>query len=211
MAKRRAKPLVFEYEKAAVTFDMIKVDRSKLYGFKETEVSDDQGQPCELATLAEDGKTIIGKGGTGIGYLSADGLWSDKSNLIPVDLEGTKIEPVKSSFGTPIPLTETVTNEDFLNHNIRLCYIMEPEELCEPLMAKLKENTIFKFPYSYRGGLEADAGFLLMNNEGDIFFLVGDPTVVEFIGLQQAAPVAAEDADVDPDAAEKGLMDFGMI
>ena len=211
MAKRRAKPLVFEYEKTTVTFDMVKVDRSKLYGFKELEVNDDQGRPCDLATLAEDGKTIIGKGGTGIGYLSAAGLWADKSNLTPVDLEGNKIEPVKSSFGTAIPLTETATIEEFLNHNIRLCYLMDSEELCEPLMDKLRANTIFKFPYSYRGGLESDAGFLLMNHEGIVFFLVGDPTVVEFVGLQQAAPVATEDSDAETDSAEDGLMDFGMI
>ena len=210
MAKRRSKPLVFEFEKTTVTFDMIKVDRSKLYGFKELEVTDDKGQPCELATLAEDGKTVIGKGGTGLGYLSADGLWCDKSNLLPVDIEGNKIEPVKSSFGTPIPLIETVTTDEFLNHNIRLCYLMNPEELCDPLMAKLKENAIFHFPYSYRGGLEADAGFLLMNGEEQVFFLVGDPTAAEFIGLQQSAPVATDDEESDSDD-EGGLMDFGMI
>jgi len=189
---------------------MHKVDRSKLYGFKELEVNDGEGDPCELATLADDGKTVIGKGGTGIGYLTADGLWCDKSNLTPVDIEGEKIEPVKSSFGTAIPLTETVTTEEFLNHNIRLCYIMKSEELCEPLMAKLKDNQIFKFPYSYRGGLEADAGFLLMNMEQEVFFLVGDPTVVEFVGLQQAAPVAAEEETTE-DKSDDGLMDFGMI
>ncbi len=54
---------------------------------------DEHGDKCEMATLAEDGHTIIGRGGTGIGYLSADGLWCDKSELQPVDLSGVPIQP----------------------------------------------------------------------------------------------------------------------
>lgn len=210
MAKRRAKPLVFEFEGTQAVFDMIKVDRSKLYGFKETEVLDDHGAACELATLAEDGRTVIGKGGTGIGYLSADGCWADKSELKPVDIEGEEILPVSSSFGTSIELTERVTLDQFLNHNIRLCYLMQAEAVHDSLMKALTEGAIYSFPYSYRGGLEADAGFLLMNAENQVFFLVGDATVVEMVGLQQSASVTPDD-ETDSDESEGGLMDFGMI
>ena len=58
---------------------MTKVDRAKLYGYKELLVLDENGETCEMATLAEDGHTVVGKGGTGMGYLSADGQWCDKS------------------------------------------------------------------------------------------------------------------------------------
>lgn len=209
MAKRRAKPLVFEFEGEEITFDMVKVDRSRLYGFKELEVIDDVGHVCELATLAEDGRTVIGKGGTGIGYLSADGRWADKSALRPVDIEGEEIVPVTSSFGTPIPLSHTVTVDEFLNHNIRLCYIMQSESLHASLISSLARGTIYSFPYSYRGGLVADSGFLLMNAEDQVFFLVGDATAVEMVGLQQAASVVPEDDEAGEDADD--LMDFGMI
>ena len=204
-----AKKLVFHFNDADVAFEMNKIDRSKLYGFKELEVVDDSGDHCELATLAGDGKTLIGKGGTGIGYLTADGHWSDKTQLTPVDLEGDEITPVKSSFSAPIDLADEVTPTEFLNHNIRLIYRLESEEaLPESLVQKLEEGTIFQFDYSYRGGLEADHGFLLTNEAKEIFFLVGDATSVEFIGLQQAAPVAAEE---EASPAVDDLMDFGMI
>lgn len=209
MAKRRAKPLLFEFEGEEVTFDMVKVDRSKLYGFKELEVIDDVGHVCELATLAEDGRTVIGKGGTGIGYLSADGQWADKTTLRPVDIEGEEMVPVPTSFGTPIPLSTTVTVEEFLNHNIRLCYVMQSESLNATLVKSLSEGAIYSFPYSYRGGLVADSGFLLMNAEEIIFFLVGDATAVEMVGLQQAASVVPDDDGDDDDGDD--LMDFGMI
>ncbi|MEM7782849.1 MAG: hypothetical protein AAF623_05815 [Planctomycetota bacterium] len=205
----RAKAIQFEYSGSPIEFRMLKVDRSKLYGYKDLEVLDELGNPCELTTLAEDGKTLIGKGGTGIGYLTADGNWCDKAQLKAVDLEGEPIEPVPSSFSAPILLEQESTVDDYLNHNIRLIYRMEFDDCDSNLIQKLKQGTIFQFPYSYRGGLEADAGFLLMNHADEVFFLVGDRTGVDYKTLQQSAPVAPPEEDSESN--EDSLMDFGMI
>ena len=207
MAKTRS--IEFEFAGTPVTFNMIKVDRNKLYGYKVLDVLDEQGEPCELTTLADDGKTLIGKGGTGIGYLDADGNWSDKSQLKPVDLQGKPIEPVASSFSAPIPLLKEISIEQYLDHNIRLVYQLELSQENQPLIDKLKSGTIFLFDYSFRGGLEADAGIMLINDDEEIFFLVGDNTSVSFTGLQQSAPVATDQGESEDDQA--GLMDFGMI
>lgn len=104
-----AKPLVFQFGGKEVSFQMNKVDRSKLYGFKELEVLDEKKRPCELATLSGDGQTVVGRGGTGLAYNSSDGLWCNKGELTPVDIEGNEIEPVKSSFNAPNPLGEEVS------------------------------------------------------------------------------------------------------
>ena len=207
MAKTRS--IEFEFAGTPVTFNMIKVDRNKLYGYKVLDVLDEQGEPCELTTLADDGKTLIGKGGTGIGYLDADGNWSDKSQLKPVDLQGKPIEPVPSSFSAPIPLLKEISIEQYLDHNIRLVYQLELSQENQALIDKLKSGTIFLFDYSFRGGLEADAGIMLINDDEEIFFLVGDNTSVSFTGLQQSAPVATDQGESEDDQA--GLMDFGMI
>lgn len=193
----------------SIDFAMHKVDRSRLYGFKELLVLDEDGDPCELNTLAEDGKTLIGKGGTGIGYLDADRNWVEKSDLTAVDLEGNEIEPVPSSFSAPIELGEKADTEELLNHNIRLIYRLESEALDDTLAKELGDGAIFKFPYSFRGGLEADAGFLMHNEDGEIFFLVGDSSSVQYVGLQQAAPTSAE--ATGDDTPTDDLMDFGMI
>ena len=210
MAKTsRAKPIRFHHQGQQLVFQINKVDRSKLYGFKEQKVHDENEQICELATLAEDGKTLIGKGGTGIGQLTADGKWTDKTKLKPVDLEGNEIEPVPSSFAAPINLGDEATLDDYLNHNIRLIYqlvIAEGSQTEEKLVKALREGAIFKFPYSYRGGLEADVGFILMNESNDLFFLVGSPAVAEFIGLQQVIVPPGEDSSDDDQ-----LMDFSMM
>jgi hypothetical protein len=201
-----AKPLVFEFRDQSLSFTLNKVDRSRLYGFKETEALAEEGHRCELATLADDGCTVVGRGGTGIGQLSADGLWCDKQTLKPVDLEGKQLTPVPSSFSAPIRLQAKASPFDYLNHNIRLVYHLASEDNVADLVQELKTGTLFSFPYSYRGGLVADAGFLLLGEEDKVFLAVGSPTKLEFIGLQQTAVVEEED-----DEEESDVMDFDMI
>lgn len=204
-----AKTIAFSYEGTDTIFGMNKVDRSRLYGYKELEVLDDDGHPCELATLADDGHTLVGKGGTGIGYMTADGDWCDKGSLRPVNLEGETIVPVKSSFGAPIELTDEVSVDEYFRHSIRLAYFMDLPENADkdPLIRKVIDGAIFKFEYSYRGGLEADTGFLLANDEKQVFMLIGDLTTIQFTGLQQVMVSSTDDGL----PADDELMDFGMI
>lgn len=201
------KPLVFTFASANHSFDPVKIDRSVLYGFKELEVLDEQGGRCELATLADDGKTLVGRGGVTYAYLSPDGAWCDKSGLKPVDLDGREIQPVASSFSAPVALVEKATLEEYLSHNVRSVYLMQSEGDPAGLLAELRGGAIFKFPYSFRGGLEADAGFLLAGADGNIFLAVANPTKIEFVGLQQAAAAAEEEGEEE----EADLLDFDMI
>lgn len=204
-----AKPLVFQYGEQDVEMQFSKIDRAKLYGYKEIEVVDESGVRCELATLAEDGKTVVGKGGTAMAYLSVDGNWCERSELKPVNLEGDEIRPVSSSFSAPIALDQVVDSQEYLNHNIRALYEMSAESFPESLLNDLREGKIFKFAFSYRGGLEADAGFLLTNAQHEIFMAVGTPTTVEFIGLAHDSTTVADADEVEGDLG--GLMDFDMI
>lgn len=200
-----AKPLIFSLNGQTVDFQMTKVDRAKLYGYKELLVLDENGETCEMATLAEDGHTVVGKGGTGMGYLSADGQWCDKSQLTPVDVNGEPIDGVASSFSAPIILGQPTSADDYLAHTIRGIYLMESEEGGE-LAASIRAGAIYRFPYSFRGGLEADQAFLLANQDGEIFMAVGSQTKLDFIGLQQSAPTVSEN-----DTEEEDDLSFDMI
>ena len=128
-----AKQIKFVYEKEPVAFDMEKVDRTKLYGSKSLEVVDEDGHPCRLITLAADGRSLIGKGGTGTGQIDADGNWIEKTEMKPVDLSGNEITPVKSSFSAEIELDEEVSPAEYLNHKIRLTYRLEAEAFPQSL------------------------------------------------------------------------------
>lgn len=203
-----AKPLSVELHGEVFELDLEKVDRTKLYGYVESEVLDENGKRCEIGTLTGDGHSIVGKGGTALAYLSPDGLWRKKTELKPVDRQGDMIPPVKSTFDATVPLDRTVSIDEFLTHNIHLIYRLKAEQEPTALMSELKEGTIFQFPFSYRGGVEASAGFLLLGSDGNAFLLVGTPTDIEFIGLKSpAAIVDANDASADDD----DLLDFSMV
>jgi hypothetical protein len=204
-----AKPLVFQWRDRPISFQMAKVDRARLYGFKESEVLNDQGQRCELATLAQDGQTVVGRGGTAFGAVTVYGTWIEKSQLKPVDPAGQPIQPVASSFAAPVPLVEQVSPEEYLDCAVRAVYLMETADDIGPLAEELAQGTIYRFPYSFRGGLEPDQGFLLANAEGKIFCAIGKPVKVEFIGLAQAAAVV-EDEDAESEE-EADAMDFSMM
>jgi hypothetical protein len=204
-----AKPLVFQWRDRQLSFQMAKVDRAKLYGFKETEVLDDEGQRCELATLAQDGQTIVGRGSTAFGTLTVDGTWIEKNQLKPVDPAGETIQPVASSFAAPVPLVEQVSPEDYLDCAVRAVYAMESADDIGGLADELRQGTIYRFPYSYRGGLEPDQGYLLANAEGQVFCAIGKPSKVEFLGLAQAA-AAVEDEEVESEE-DADAMDFSMM
>ena len=207
-----AKPLIFQLGEQEIALNLNKVDRSKLYGFKELEVVDENDQPCELATLADDGRTLIGKGGTGLCWLDNDGRWRAKTELKPVDANGDTIRPVASSFNSPIRLFDTASAEQLLDHNIRLVYSMstpDGNDVAPELVKELERGTIFMFPYSYRGGLEADTAFLLANEDGEIMLAVGSSVEPTFIGIQAAVPVKEEGESADD--SDDDSMDFDMI
>lgn len=207
-----AKQLTFTLDGREIGLDMHKVDRSTLYGYKEALVLDENDEPCELVTLAGDGRTVVGKGGIAMAYLSADGEWRTRSELTPIDLDGNEITPVPSSFDAPIALDRTVDVERYLDHDIRSVYLLEGGEDIESLRAALASGTIFTFPFSYRGGLEADAAFLLAGSDGNVFMTIGRAAAIAYVGLKESAGMAvtAENADMD-EGEDEDDFDFGEI
>jgi hypothetical protein len=201
------KPLIVNFGGADIPLELNKVERSDLYGFIEIETVDERGRKCSLATLADDGKTLIGSGGAAQAMLSPDGEWLDKKTLTPTDAEGKKMTPVASSYSAPVPLAATATVDEYLGHNIRSVYQISSAGDFAPLMNELKKGTIFTFPYSFRGGLEPDAGFLLLAADGTPFLAVGTKAKLEFIGLEPVAAAVEDEAEGD----EEEALDFSMM
>src|SRR5262245_52051968 len=147
---------------------------------------DADGRRCELATLAADGKTLIGKGGKAMGFLSPEGRWLDRASLRAVDPDGAPLEPVPSSFGTTIALDRKATVDEYLSHIIKAVYMLDGDGPgMDELAGELRAGTIYTFPYSFRGGLVADVGFLLAGADDALFLAVGQPTHLHFLGLDQ--------------------------
>ena len=179
-----------------------------MYGSVDVETRDIDGNRCGLATLANDGKTLIPYGGTALGYISSDGEWVERSDLKPVDLSGNELPLLSSSFDITIELKKTATLEEFLNYSSRLVYLMgTDDEFAPDLIEQLKEGVIFRFEFLYREGISADPAFLLGTPDGLIWMMVGKPSAIEYVGLDQAAVCFVENED-DEEVEE---FDFEML
>lgn len=206
-----ATPLIFQLDGEDSACHLNKVDRSKLYGYVDKEVLDENDAPCELTTLASDGKTLIGNGGTTFAYFDADGQWCDKGDLQAVDLDNQPITAAPSSFKAPIKLTETTTIEHYLSHNVRSVYVLvaEGDGFSPSLVKALKEGAIYTFPFSYRGGLDPDVGFLLQGEDDTIWLALGKPTEIRMASLTDSSETVPDDEGSSDDGDFD--MDFGMI
>jgi len=193
--------LKFKYGDSEFECELNKVDRRKLYGSVDVETQDIDGNRCNLATLANDGKTLIPYGGTAMGYVNDEGEWVERSELKPVDLDGDDLEMLPSSFDVTINLDKTATLDDFLNHSSRLVYLLGvDEDFDQKLVEELAIGRIFRFEFLYRDGIYSDPAFI-------IGMMVGKPSAIEYVGLDQAAVCFVSEED-DEEVEE---FDFEML
>ena len=204
MAKRE---IVVRLGDEETSFQFAKVDRGKLYGRKERVILDENGERCVAAFLTADGAALVPPGGTAHLYIDEAFDTIDRKDLRAVDDEGNELTQVPSTLGVAQSLTE-VPPTRLLDHVIASAYELESEALGEGLRAALESGAIFECLYQYREGYDADALFLLKNDEG-VFGLVGRPSGFEF--LEREAPVV-EPGDDDDDEDDLGDdFDFGMM
>jgi len=203
--------LSFQFRNAQFEAELIKIDRTKIYGSVDIVTSDHEGAEADLFSLARDGRTLIGLGGTGSGYVNKDGFWVETGERIPVDVEGDPVELIESSFNAPIALTETVDETALLDHPIRLAYHLGAEDCPDALTEALHGGAIYHFGFSYRGGPVADPAFLLTDTDGDLWLLIGNEAEVAFRTDKQVASCAASDGDEVEDDSEDDNFDFDML
>ena len=187
---------------------MVKIDREKLYGKVEIEASDERGNPAALMVLAADGKTLLDKGGTALAVIDEKGNSVSRADLTAVDENGEKIETVPSSFNQ-VNVLKRATVDDYLSQLVKSVYAIEAEEGADLryLQDLVSTGMIYKFDFSYRGGLEYDNAFVV-GNKTDSFMIVGKAAALEFLKLNQAVEL---DATEDEDFSEDDISFEGLV
>ena len=198
-----ARNLNFSLNGAEYTASPVKVDRSKLYGWNEVIALDAKGGECKTAYTDESGTLIIQKGGLGLGILSPDNLWVDRSGLKAMTLDGKEAELVRSSFDIPILLERTVSPEEYLNHSIIAVYQLGG---ADPAFLKALGDKIYTFEYSYRDSYEGSPAFLIPGGE-TLFLLIGYVSEFEMLSLEEMGSL--EEAG-EEDEEESDEIDFSM-
>ena len=203
-----ARTLLFSIDDAEYRACPTKIDRKKLYGWTETLALDDHGNELKLASTDESGTFIIPKGGTGLGILSKDGKWVNRSQLHAVNENGEPAAPVSSSFNVTIRLENKVTPEEYLNHSIKSVYQMD--DIDAALIDAIGDD-IYSFSYSYRDSYDSSPAFLLTAEYPEmgkrLFLMIGELNNFKMLPLEETGIL--EEAEEEIDIEEE--LDFSMF
>lgn len=203
-----ARALNLSFDGSHFSFNINKIDRSKIYGYTSVDIKDDAGLNCGLATISEDGKHILSKGCVGYATLNERNEYLTAADIQMQDNEGNALEKKPASFDLDdIPL-EIASLEEYLTINVKSVYQLgeEGDEHISALYPFLAEHKVLKFSFNYRADYASDDAFVIHNDEG-VFMVLGAVSPFEFIGLEQqmVATVVEEDDDEDDD------FDFGAL
>ena len=203
-----AKAIQFIASKLKFAASLTKIDRDKVYGFIDEKVNDDNGNPCILGSLLDDGRTLVLNGATAI--KTVDTLFNelDKTELKVVYQDGKDAVLVPSSYEEEINLTET-TFDDLFNLEITSVYQLDFEDLALKTVVNdfLANGKVFRFVFNYRADYEgADA--ILISNPTGIFVLTG--RIIDFSYLENKLTEVSENL-VEETVVEEEEIDFGML
>ena len=169
-----ARTVVCSLNEVDSTFNLLKLDRERLYGSRKRIVLDGLSQPCTKASLTVDGLYLLQTGMTAQGYFDESGRWLQKSELVGLDAEGDTLELEPSTLGVAQKL-RLVQPSELLTHAVTSVYILEPTSLDATLEGCLDRGDIFAFDFNYSADYRTEKAFLLKNSEG-VFALVCEPT-----------------------------------
>jgi len=199
-----ARSLSFKLKNAEYSATPVKVERSKLYGWTALKALDDSGRECKIVSMDENGSIIIPKGGTGIGILSPEREWVERSSLKAVKPDGSDAEMIASSYSTPVELVNTVDADTFLDHKITAVYQLDA---AEDFIVAIG-NDIYSFTYSFSNSYKGEPAFI-MTAANALFMLLGQKTEFNFLSLAQAESI--DDENNDDEEEDSDDLDFSMM
>lgn len=184
--------------------EIVKVDRTKIYGSSEKIVLDTNKEECVLSDLYE-GSIILPKGSVGQVLIDDSGNSVSRSELIGFNLQGEKVEKVPSIFSIENNCKK-VEIDDFISSSIKSIYQLNIDETqIESWKKYFLNDEVYLFEFNYREDYEGDDAFLISNEEG-FFISVGKKNEFEFLELSN---VSVEDTNEDIEIEDD--LDFSMF
>ena len=194
----------FKIQGDSLESEIVKVDRTKIYGSSEKIVLDTNKEECVLSDLYE-GSIILPKGSVGQVLIDDSGNSVSRSELIGFNLQGEKVEKVPSIFSIENNCKK-VEIDDFISSSIKSIYQLNIDETqIESWKKYFLNDEVYLFEFNYREDYEGDDAFLISNEEG-FFISVGKKNEFEFLELSN---VSVEDTDEDIEIEDD--LDFSMF
>jgi hypothetical protein len=200
-----AKQLQFVFGNHKWQGGLTKVDRDKVYGYIEEVVFDKDGHSCSLASMLDDGMTVVPSGATALKTVDLQNREVDKKTLKTVYMDGTAATLVPSSYDAEIDLKE-VTLNDLYDLEVTSIYQVDFDNSAVKSVALELLNNVagLGFVFNYRADYEgADA--ILIKSQDTVFILVGRSLQFEYLKNQPALIVDETETDSEEE------VDFGML
>lgn len=196
--------VLFKIEGSLLESEIVKVDRTKLYGTSEKIVYDTNKEECVLSDLYE-GSIILPRGSVGQVLIDENGNSISRSELIGFNLQGEKVEKVSSIFSIENNCKK-VEIDDFISSSIKSIYqLVIDEDQIESWKKYFANDEIYLFEFNYREDYEGDDAFLISNEEG-FFISVGKSNEFEYLELSN---ISVEDTDEEIEIEDD--LDFSMF
>ena len=198
-----AREILLNLNKKKSTFEISKIDRKKLYGFKKRLFLDDKGEECSKANLEEETGIVFVNSDISSCYLDHKGNYIEKSDLEAINENGKKVKKEDSTISKEVNLN-SITTEDALNLKVNSVYHLEPKEFDKNLKLKLDNGEVFSFPFNYYADFKLEDGIIL-KSEKEYFALIGRKTSCHWVGEN------SDDLPEDVEEFEDNDLDFEMM
>ena len=175
-----ARELVLNLNKKKSHFQISKIDRKKLYGFKKRLYLDEKGKESSRANLEEETGIVFVSSDISSCYINYKGNFIEKKELEAIDDKGKKVTKQESTLGKDVKL-ESTSVEEALNLKVNSVYHLEPKNFDKDLKSKLDKGEVFSFPFNYYSDFKLEDGIIL-KSEKNYFALIGRKTMCHWIG-----------------------------
>ena len=174
-----ARNVKFKIEGVSLDSEIIKVDRTKLYGSSKKIVKDKNGNQCIISNLYQ-GNRVLPKGSISQILVDQEGKFVKRSELVGFDLNNKKVEKVPSIFSIE-NLCAKVEIDEFLSVNVKSIYQLKIDETTIDKWKNFFTNDdIYHFVYNYREDFEGDDAYLIYNGS-DFFITIGKKNDFDFL------------------------------
>jgi hypothetical protein len=198
-----AREILLTLNKKKSSFEISKIDRKKLYGFKKRIFLDEKNKECSKANLEEETGIVFVNSDISSCYLDHKGNYIEKSNLEAINDNGKNVKKEDSTIGKEVNVN-SITTEDALNLKVNSVYHLEPKEFDKDLKSKLDKGDLFSFPFNYYADFKLEDGIIL-KSEKEYFALIGRKTSCHWVGEN------SDDLPEDVEEFEDNDLDFEMI
>ncbi len=191
-----AKPIIIRKDEKDSIFQLKKIDRKKLYGFRKRLAVDENNDECKRASLTEDGQVLIKSGMTSQGWFIEGGKQIESSEIGVIDEDNNELELIPSTLGVNQNLEGPLNPKELLDMTVTTVYSLLPNQISKDLESSLDKGEIWKFSFNFRADYRMETGVILKNDAG-YFAIIGIPNQINLLSHNASLPEDDDDDDED--------------